>query len=133
MGYVVELCVDSLPNPTGSVFLSQMALFATFSTDGTTPILSKGGPFQTAGQPFGVGLEIIPSGTCKTWTRTLDGGNEMRVPFPTEGVPRFLMFAAFYGFPGDFNINQAPCPTPIPTNAPSACALRIAYDLGYHF
>ena len=136
MGYVLELCVDSLQNPTGSPILNQMSIIATFSTDGTTPILSRGGPFQVAGRPFQVAFEIIPSGTCRTLTQTLSGNTDMRMPFPTEGEPRFFMLVAAYGGTDTFSINQAACPTPTPTTPTAvspACALRVAYDLGYHF
>jgi hypothetical protein len=125
--FEVELCVDSFPNPTNAIALSNMTIVGTFSADGTTPIL-EGAPALL--QP----PDLVQPGTCRTW-------RSQGSAYSTAAAPRFFMLAANYGSSNFFsisNINQAACPTPeaianANTGRPPACAFRSFYDLGYHF
>ena len=120
--YEVEFCVDSFPNPTNSIVLSNMTIVAAYSADGTT---AMSGVAVLPPPP-----ESVQPGTCRTLRK--EGA-----PYPTEAVPRFFMVAAYYGPSFNLsNINQAACPTPdaLANVAISPrCAFRSVYDLGYHF
>ena len=132
--FQAEICMDAVANPTNSILLRGMGAMTTFSADGVTPILtSSGGP--TGPGPGSSGS--VTAGGCLT-LKTEQGNSP---PFPSGGVPRYIIFFAVYGagtVVTPNTINLSACPTPANISAGSVsgqplCSFRRAYDLGYHF
>ena len=132
--FQAEICMDTVANPTNSSLLRGMSTMTTFSADGVTPILTS------SGNPTGPGPGTsgsVNAGGCLT-LKTEQGNSP---PFPSGGVPRYIIFFAVYGAGNAVTpntINLSACPTPANISAGSVsgqplCSFRRAYDLGYHF
>lgn len=141
VSFKAEVCMDAVPNPTSSRYLSEMRITVFGSADGVSPM----GPNLAQGE--GPGIYHVSNGGCTIVKRIpVDQGGTPGNQFIYFGLgAKHLMFTATYGMGTSqemtFNWPAEACPSfeviargpwPFPPGTPN-CVLRSGYFLDYRW